>query len=236
MNDEWKGLFQNPRWPAMSKQSLGLMMAAVLISLIIIPGMASAEHEWDHRYVISGVVSDGNGDKAAGVAVEILCGEGETDSELCGLNTERNSETTLNGKYELTLHVHSSDHGKIIVLGVLDEAFNHTIDLLGDDGLAEESDRYVTMNITLSVEVSKLGYFTPFLIAGGMVLVLILLIMKKKNKGVFSPQTAQKGAKNEDNLTSCPKCSSKLRADNLIKHLQKQHYMSKEEAEDLASQ
>lgn len=220
----------------MSKQSLGLMMTAVLLSLILIPSMASAEHEWDHRYVISGVVTDSNGDNAAGVAVKILCGEGETDSDLCGLNTERDSETTLNGKYELTLHVHSADHGKIIVLGVLDETFVHTIDLEGADGQAEEGDRYVTMNITLTVEVSKLGYFTPFLIAGGMVLVLILLFMKKKNKGVFSPKIAKEVAKIEDHLISCPKCSSKLRADNLTSHLQKQHYMSKEEAEDLASQ
>ena len=220
----------------MSKQSLGLIMSAVLLSLIIIPGMASAEHEWDHRYVISGVVTDSNGDPAAGVDVEILCGEGQTDSELCGLNTERNSETTLNGKYELTLHIHSSDHGKIIVLGILNEAFDHSIDLKGEDGEAEEGDRYVTMNITLNVEVSKLGYFTPFLIAGGMVLILILMFMKKKNKGVFSDKPIKKEVKDESGLVSCPKCSSKLRADNLAAHLKKQHFMSKEEAEEMAAQ
>ncbi len=220
----------------MSKQSLGMMMAAVLLSLIIIPGMGSAEHEWDHRYVISGVVLDGDGDEAAGVNVEILCGEGQTDENLCELNAERQSETALNGKYELTLHVHSGDHGKLIVLGVLDEAFNHPIDLQGEDGQAEEGDRYVTMNITLSVEVSKLGYFTPYIIAGGMIVILALLLMKKKNKGVFSDKPAQKEQIDQSHLVSCPKCSSKLRADNMAAHLQKQHYMSKEEAEDLASQ
>ncbi len=47
-----------------------------------------AEHEWDHRYVINGEVTELSGDSASGVKVEVDCSEGATDPDLCGHNSD----------------------------------------------------------------------------------------------------------------------------------------------------
>ena len=217
------------------KQYLRFIGGLVLIALFLLSSTTSvqAEHEWDHRYTISGKVLDLDGDAVRGVKVEIDCSPGKTDESLCELNTERGSSTGLGGIYELVLHFHSSDHGKTLILTVEGEEFNHTIDLEGGDGEMAEEDRYVTMDLRLNGDVPVWSYFMPFIVMTILIIFTILLIMKKMEKGIFSPKAVQTKAVERTALVDCPKCDAKLRSDNMVRHLTSKHWMKEDEAKSL---
>jgi len=217
------------------KQILRTIGGLILVTLFLLSSTTSvqAEHEWDHRYTISGKVLDLDGDTIRGVKVEIDCSPGKSDESLCSLNKERGSSTGLGGIYELVLHFHSSDHGKTLILTVEGEEFNHTIDLEGSDGEMTEEDRYVTMDLRLSGEVSVWSYFMPFIVMAILIISTILFIMKKKERWIFSPKAVQTGAVERTDLVDCPKCDAKLRSDNMVRHLTSKHWMKEGEAKSL---
>ena len=217
------------------KQILRTIGGLILVTLFLLSSTTSvqAEHEWDHRYTISGKVLDLDGDTIRGVKVEIDCSPGKSDESLCSLNKERGSSTGLGGIYELVLHFHSSDHGKTLILTVEGEEFNHTIDLEGSDGEMTEEDRYVTMDLRLSSEVSVWSYFMPFIVMAILIISTILFIMKKKERWIFSPKAVQTGAVERTDLVDCPKCDAKLRSDNMVRHLTSKHWMKEGEAKSL---
>ena len=217
------------------KQNLRFVAGMVLIAFFLLSSTTSvqAEHEWDHRYTISGKVLDLDGDAVRGVKVEIDCSPGKTDESLCDLNTERGSSTGVSGIYELVLHFHSSDHGKTLILTVEGEEFNHTIDLEGGDGEMAEEDRYVTMDLRLSSDVQVWSYFTPFIVMAFLIIFTILFIMKKKEIWIFAPKAVQTGVVERTDLVDCPKCDAKLRSDNMVRHLTSKHWMKEDEAKSL---
>ena len=219
----------------MRKGTLTLMLISMLI-LITLPS-AQAEHEWFHRYTLSGTVTDSAGDVARGVAGAIDCSEGKTPEDVCGLNEGRSATTGSSGKYELALHLHSSDHGKTIIIKVEGDEFNHTLDLEGADGEMEEEDRFVGMDIQLSFEVSSWSYYLPFIIIAIIVLFTFLIVIKKKNLLFFKERSdaASINGKRTD-LLKCPKCDAELKEYNLVKHLKSQHYMKQEKAEEAVSE
>ena len=217
------------------KQILRTIGGLILVALFLLSSTTSvqAEHEWDHRYTISGKVLDLGGDTVRGVKVEIDCSQGKSDDSLCSLNKERGSSTGLSGIYELVLHFHSSDHGKTLILTVEGEEFNHTIDLEGGDGKMTEEDRYVTMDLRLSSEVSVWSYFMPFIVMTILIIFTILFIMKKKEMGFFSPKATATKVVERSDLVTCPKCDAKLRSDNMVRHLTSKHWMKDDEAKAL---
>jgi hypothetical protein len=217
------------------KQYFRLIGGLVLIALFLLSFTTSvqAEHEWDHRYTISGKVLDLDGDTVRGAKVEIDCSPGKTDESLCDLNAERGSSTGLGGIYELVLHFHSSDHGKTLILTVEGEEFNHTVDLEGDDEEMAEEDRYVTMDLRLNGEVPVWSYFMPFIVMTTLIIFTILFIMKKKEIWIFAPKAVQTGAVERTALVDCPKCDAKLRSDNMVRHLTSKHWMKDEDAKSL---
>ncbi len=217
------------------KQILRTIGGLILVTLFLLSSTTSvqAEHEWDHRYTISGKVLDLDGDTIRGVKVEIDCSPGKSDESLCSLNKERGSSTGLGGIYELVLHFHSSDHGKTLILTVEGEEFNHTIDLEGSDGEMTEEDRYVTMDLRLSSEVSVWSYFMPFIVMAILIISTIFFIMKKKERWIFAPKAVQTGAVERTDLVDCPKCDAKLRSDNMVRHLTSKHWMKEGEAKSL---
>lgn len=217
------------------KQYFTFIGGLVLIALFLLSFTTSvqAEHEWDHRYTISGKVLDLGGDTVRGVKVEIDCSPGKTDESLCDLNAERGSSTGLSGIYELVLHFHSSDHGKTLILTVEGEEFNHTVDLEGDDEEMAEEDRYVTMDLRLNGDVPVWSYFMPFIVMTTLIIFTILFIMKKKEIWIFAPKAVLTGAVERTALVDCPKCDAKLRSDNMVRHLTSKHWMKEEDAKSL---
>jgi len=217
------------------KQILRTIGGLIIVALFLLSStpLVKAEHEWDHRYTISGKVLDLDGDTARGVMVEIDCSPGKTDESLCGLNTERGSSTGLSGIYELVLHFHSSDHGKTLILSAEGDEFNHTIDLEGGDGKMAEEDRYVTMDIRLSTDVPVWSYFMPFIVMLILIIFTILFIMKKKEMGFFAPKATATKVVERTDLVNCPKCDAKLRSDNMVRHLTSKHWMKEDEAKSL---
>lgn len=217
------------------KQYFRFIGGLVLIALFLLSTTTSvqAEHEWDHRYTISGKVLDSDGDTARGVKVKIDCSPGKTDESLCDLNMERESSTGSSGIYELVLHFHSPDHGKTLILTVEGNEFNHTIDLEGDDGEMAEEDRYVTLDLLLSNDVPVWSYFMPFIVMTVLIISTIFFIMKKKEIWIFSPKAVQTNAVGRTTLVDCPKCDAKLRSDNIVRHLTSKHWMKEKEAKDL---
>jgi len=210
-----------------------LLLSSLFISLL---PTALAEHEWDHRYTISGTIVDINGDIARGVTIEIDCSEGKTTAELCELNEEKSTSANFGGEFEFALHLHSSDHGKIIVFLIDGEEFNHTISLIGDNDTMEEGDRFVSMDIKLKHEFSLFGYFLPYIIIIAIVVIGFLMLIKNKKMLFF--KKAPNFVANEivrNNLIKCPKCETQLKKKNIVKHLKSRHYLKEKEAIDLAA-
>ena len=217
------------------KQILRSIGGLIIVALFLLSSTTpvKAEHEWDHRYTISGKVLDLDGDTVRGVKVEIDCSPGKSDESLCSLNKERGSSTGVSGIYELVLHFHSSDHGKTLILSAEGDEFNHTIDLEGGDGKMAEEDRYVTMDIRLSTDVQVWSYFMPFIVMLILIIFTILFVMKKKEMGFFAPKATATKVVERSDLVACPKCDAKLRPDNMVRHLTSKHWMKADEAKAL---
>ena len=132
-----------------------LLTTLISLALCFASPVATAEHEWDHRYTLTGIVTDANGEIATDTPVFLDCSPENADQQICGHNEGRNSTTDNNGSYLLILHIHITDHGAVIYLLVDNKTFPHVLDLEGDDGQAEEGDRMATMDIALTQEVKQ---------------------------------------------------------------------------------
>lgn len=139
-------------------------MAFFLLSSTILTGLSSAEHEWDHRLFLSGEVTDTNGERISSATIYLDCSTNATDIHICEANGNRTVTTSSNGSYEMALHVHSGDDGKKIVLKILNQTFSHIIDLVGENGQAEESDRLVNHDMVIQSEPNHKidGYGSPW--------------------------------------------------------------------------
>ena len=213
------------------------MIIIVLISmmyLMVSPESVSAEHEWDHRYTISGQLTGLDGGVTRGSEVVIDCSEGMTDPGLCDHNDLRSDSSGFSGKYSLILHIHSADHGKNVAFTVEGETFNHTIDLKGADGEMEEGDRSVTQDIQLSKNISPFGFFMPYIIIGTLVSMGVVMILKKMNMWVFKEKdTRLNDRSGNSSHVNCPKCDARLNSFNLERHLKSVHSMKSEDISTL---
>ena len=213
----------------MIKKMLLILLITMMYLMVSIEPV-SAEHEWDHRYTISGVLTDHDGDTIRGSEVMIDCSEGKTDPSLCGHNEERGDPSSISGKFSLVLHIHSSDHGKNVTLTVEGESFSHIINLTGPDGKMEEGDRSVTMDIQLSKNISSFEFWIPFIVIGLMVSTVIVMILKKKRVWVFKEKSSRVNDRRKDSSqVDCPKCNARLNPFNLERHLKSVHSMKSEE-------
>jgi hypothetical protein len=136
------------------------------------------------------------------------------------------------------LHVHSSQHGKILVLEIDGQRFNHTIDLTGDDGQADAEDRFVSPQFTLDHEVSKTGTYIAIALLSISIAIPLLYFLNKRKTTTFVQQAGRSNlpskALSEDVMTNCPKCDVAVKDSNLESHLTKVHHQSKLKAKELA--
>ena len=215
-----------------------LLATLLFIVPLVIIGLATveAEHEWDHRYTISGKVTDGSGSTARGVLIGLNCDAGKSDESLCGHNAATTASSGLTGRYELTLHLHGTDHDGNLVLTANGEEFTHTIDMQGGDGQADEVDRFVEMDIKLNGDVSPWSYLLPRLALLLLGTLTILFILKNRQLWIFKPAPAERvsrGRVQPTDLVPCPRCSAELKRENLFRHLTEKHSMQKAAAEAL---
>ncbi len=212
------------------------LLLTVLISLALCLALpaANAEHEWDHRYTLTGIVTDANGEIATETPVFLDCSTENANQNICGHNEGRNSTTDNSGSYLLILHIHPSDHGEVIYLLVENKTFRHTLDLEGDNGQAEEGDRTATMDIDLSAPSEQKSMSNETILIGvSLGLVFILAIMMAINFRKSDTATTKSNSfQNRTDLLSCPKCDTKLKDINLVGHLMKRHFYSKTDAEE----
>lgn len=210
-----------------------LLTTLISLALCLASPVATAEHEWDHRYTLTGIVTDANGEIATDTPVFLDCSPENANQEICGHNEGRNSTTDNNGSYLLILHIHITDHGAVIYLLVDNKTFPHVLDLEGDDGQAEEGDRIATMDIALTQEVKQSMLNETLIIGGSLVLVLILATMMAINfRKSDAGATKNKSSQQRTDLLSCPKCDTKLKDTNLKDHLKKRHFYSESDAEE----
>jgi len=217
------------------------LLLTVLISLALcltLP-VSSAEHEWDHRYTLTGIVTDANSEIATDTPVFLDCSPENANQEICNHNEGRNSTTDNSGSYSLILHIHANDHGSEIYLLVENKTFRHVLDLEGTDGQAEEGDRTASMNIDLSAPSEQKSMSNETILIGvsfGLVLILIMMMAINFRKS-DTVATKNKGFQNRTDLLSCPKCDTKLKDTNLVNHLMKRHHYSESDAaEELKNQ
>ena len=209
------------------------LLLTVLISLALcltLP-VTSAEHEWDHRYTLTGIVTAANGEIATDMPVFLDCSPENANQNICDHNEGRNSTTDNSGSYSLTLHIHANDHGAVIYLLVENNAFRHVLDLEGDDGQAEEGDRTATMDIDIPQQEQQAMSKQTILIGASLVLILVIMVainFKKSNPTT----TKNKNFQHRTDLLSCPKCDTKLKDTNLVNHLMKRHFYSEPDAEE----
>jgi hypothetical protein len=219
------------------------------ITLILLNGLAinvNAEHEWDHRYIINGEMYRGNGSHASDVEVKIDCSAGKSEPSLCDENLGRSGNTSASGKFQLVLHVHSSDHGLRLVLDVEGESLNLTINLNDDNGQKTEAGRTVEIVFTLDNGVFTLGEGVPTADKKapntGMYIIIALVAMtiavpflnvmrKPKSSTIQSRSSSSSSSQKKRSPTSvemgrCPKCDVKLKISNLESHLMKVHHQS----------
>ena len=227
-----------PSTPSCLKGNKLLLSVLISLALCLASPVATAEHEWDHRYTLTGIVTDTNSEIATDTPVFLDCSPENANQEICDLNEGRNSTTDNNGSYLLILHIHLTDHGSVIYLLVDNKTFPHVLDLEGDDGQAEEGDRMATMDIVLPQKVQLSFLLQTLLIGGALVLVLILATMM----AIYFMKSDTRSTKNKNlqqrtDLLSCPKCDTKLKDTNLVNHLMKRHFYSESDAaEELKNQ
>lgn len=209
---------------------MSIIVIVGMMFLVLLTEPVSAEHEWDHRYTISGEITDLDGEVVRGAKVFIDCSEGMTDPSLCELNDSRSDSSSFSGEYTLILHVHTGDDGKQLTLSVEGETHNHTIDLKGTDDNMDEVDRLAVQDIQLSKKVSSIGYFMPFIVIGALVSTVVMMVFKKKGMWIFKEKdtsTIHKG-RNPSHV-NCPKCDAFVNPLNMERHLKSVHSMKNEE-------
>jgi hypothetical protein len=211
-----------------------LLTVLISLALCLASPVATAEHEWDHRYTLTGIVTDANGEIATDTPVFLDCSPENANQEICVHNEGRNSTTDNTGSYLLILHIHITDHGSEIYLLVENKTFRHVLDLKGDDGQAEEGDRTATMNIDLSAPSEQKSMSNETILIGvSLGLIFILAIMMAINFRKSDTATTKSNSfQNRTDLLSCPKCDTKLKDINLVGHLMKRHFYSQSDAEE----
>jgi hypothetical protein len=211
-----------------------LLTVLISLALCLASPVANAEHEWDHRYTLTGIVTDANGEIATDTPVFLDCSPENANQEICVHNEGRNSTTDNTGSYLLILHIHITDHGSEIYLLVENKTFRHVLDLKGDDGQAEEGDRTATMNIDLSAPSEQKSMSNETILIGvSLGLIFILAIMMAINFRKSDTATTKSNSfQNRTDLLSCPKCDTKLKNINLVGHLMKRHFYSQSDAEE----
>ena len=88
-----------------------LLTVLISLALCLASPVATAEHEWDHRYTLTGIVTDANGEIATDTPVFLDCSPENANQNICAHNEGRNSTTDNNGSYLLIPHIHITDHG-----------------------------------------------------------------------------------------------------------------------------
>ena len=191
--------------------------------LVLAAGSVQADHEWDHRYTIEGKILSPDGNAVRWMNVGIDCSDGATEQSLCGHNANRSDSTGFFGSYELVLHVHSTDDGKLLVLNVDGQRSEHTMDLIGPDGEPLEEDRFVNHDLRLDVDPGfwhslAASLLLASVLLGGL-LGLIIKIRKPKQKAskIVTSYSSSGG------FVDCPECSARLRPRNVEAHLLKAH-------------
>ena len=228
-----------------------LIAAMAILVVWVFSNSAVAEHTWEHRYVIKGEVFQLSGDSASGVKVEVDCSEGATDPILCD-NAGESVKTGLSGKFTLQLHVDADRDGKLLVLVIDGQQFNHTLDLTGSDGVAGEEDREVELEFALDHDISKTeSYVIGFIFLATILLPTIYFVMKYRSKSSNDSTTVSKarkgvrgsgGGKSGDEggrlvgMTTCPMCEVSVKKMNLTGHLMKVHTMSEGRAEEVSAE
>lgn len=213
---------------------MSIIVIIGMMFLMVLTEPVSADHEWDHRYTISGELTNLDGGVVRGAEVFIDCSEGMTDSSLCEHNDLRSDTSSFSGKYSLILHIHSSDHGKQVTIAVEGETFNHTIDLRGADGELEEADRFANLDIQLSKNVSSFGYFIRFIVIGALVSTVVIMVFKKTGMWIFKEKdTSTISRGRNSNHVNCPKCDASVNPLNMERHLRSVHSMKNEEISSL---
>ena len=99
----------------------------VFVSIFILPHVAFAEHEADHRYFVSGFVRDeaGNPKKDVVVSIEHRGGQKKT------------ATTNRRGYYEVMFHLHDDNIGDEIVVTAGNEVKRHTMAFDRSDHVSE---------------------------------------------------------------------------------------------------
>lgn len=212
--------------------TIGSRLTSILILMVILfsgSSVVEAGHGGNDTYTLSGVVTDVNGDIIRGVDVSLDCTDGATDVDLCSHNA-RSSTTSFLGEYELEFTFPSAADGRVLVLAVADESFNHTITMTGAEGV-----HFISMDIQLSEDSSSIDYFIPYIVFSTIAIIGVLLFLKKKELAFFRPKKKGQDDKVRDDLVSCPRCNASLLGDNLLRHLTGKHHLKKDEALALIS-
>ena len=217
----------------MRSNILVLVLAAILLSGVM---PAQAEHEWEHRYVIEGKVLSPDRELMRWMNVKIVCDENDedaTDPSLCEHNIDREDSTGFTGGYKLVLHIHSTDHGKKILIDVGGEKFEHFLDLQGEDGQASEEDRYVIDDLQLESDPGFWHTLTASLLLVALIVGSIAgLVVKMRGPKSSTESRATKSRSSSGDFIDCPHCSARLRSRNAAAHMLKVHRVKDYEIPD----
>jgi hypothetical protein len=85
----------------------GSVIFVIVCFLSTMGAIASAEHEVDHRFTVSGYIYDTNGNPLSRAGVSIQ----DAGGKLYGTG-----ETSGNGFYKIQLHLHDEDYGKKLIV------------------------------------------------------------------------------------------------------------------------
>ncbi len=130
-----------------------------------------AEHEADHRYVVSGQVTDDAGKYRKNVTVSLEHKGGQ----------KKSATTDGSGRYEVLFHLHNDNLGDEIVVSVGEVQKNLTISFDPEDGV---SFRGITVNFGAPAESAAVWIY----LTGASLTVLAIVVYfgliknKKKNK------------------------------------------------------
>jgi len=210
-----------------------VLVRAILMITALIIGVSSvnAEHEWDHRYTISGKVTAPDGGGVLWMPVEIDCSEENgSDPSLCGHNVDREGSTSIFGFYEVILHIHTTDNGKLVVLNLDGQRIEHVLDLTGPDGEPEEGDRYVTLNLVMDHDPG-FGNSTSFLLMALIIAITSIALLVKQYRNKVSNTIGIKVSRSQlVSKLECPECGAGVKARNLANHLSRVHDIQAKEA------
>jgi len=146
----------------------------IILSCLLLPVIALAEHEADHRYNVRGYILDENEKPIAGREVAIfadggLLASGKTDSD---------------GYYSLHLHLHNEDRGRLLSLKAGGQRAEIRVDFDPDDNhTAREHDANLVGGKLIEKALNR--WRTPawvYPLAGFIVLGFVLVTLERRRK------------------------------------------------------